>query len=152
MLQIHNNMKALDLESLINVYGLSAQEEQSFVNYLQEVFFRTKGAVYCIWVLNGCYVSALRLEPYADGMVLAGLKTAKDAWGKGYATALIRSAMEWLGTGKVYSHIHHYNKASIAVHQRCGFRKISDTARLLDGSVSSEIGTYLLEMERHIPD
>ncbi len=146
MLKIFSDMNQLDLDMLTKVYGYDAQEERTFVDYLQDVFFRTMGAVYCVWVEDGHYVSALRLEPYEDGMVLAGLHTAQADRGKGYATELIRHAMEWLGEGKVFTHIHHWNRASIAVHRRCGFRKVLDTARLLDGSVSAAIGTYLLEI------
>ena len=43
------------------------QAEQDFYQYLNEVFFRTSGAVYAIWEEQGAYVSALRLEPYRDG-------------------------------------------------------------------------------------
>lgn len=146
MLKIFSDMNHLDLDLLAKVYGYDTLQERSFVDYLQDVFFRTMGAVYCVWVEDGQYVSVLRLEPYEDGMVLAGLHTAQSQRSKGYATELIHQAMQWLGEGKVFAHIHHRNRASITVHRRCGFRKVSDTARLLDGSVSASIGTYLLEI------
>ena len=48
----------------------NALAEQEFYNYLQQVFFRTNGAQYLVWEENGRYVSALRLEPYQDGLLL----------------------------------------------------------------------------------
>lgn len=145
MLVIMHSMRELRPELLAQIYGYSLQEEMEFEDYLRQVFFRTEGAVYCAWEQNGRYVSALRLEPYEDGMILAGLETAPDARGRGYATALIRGVMERLVNGRVYAHIHHGNTASIKVHQRCGFRKIADHARFLDGSVSTAAGTFLCE-------
>ena len=41
-----------------------ALAEEDFYNYLQQVFFHTDNAAYLIWEEKGCYVSALRLEPY----------------------------------------------------------------------------------------
>lgn len=149
MLLVAGSMRELRLELLSQVYGYDLQQEMAFEDYLRQDFFQTKGAVYCVWVQDGQYVSALRLEPYEDGMVLAGLETAPDARGRGYATELIHAAMEWFGNGKVYAHIHHRNLPSVRVHQRCGFRKIADYAQFLDGSISTSAGTYLWKDTRY---
>ena len=151
MLHIASSLLELDFDKLVGVYGYNYRQTEEFEDYLRQVFFRTEGARYCIWVQEGDYVSALRLEPYQDGLVLAGLETHLDCRGKGFATALVQAALEWLGGMggvKVYSHIRRRNRASIAVHQRCGFQKIAEHARFLDGSVSSGACTYVLEIKQ----
>lgn len=108
--------------------------EQSFHQYLKEVFFPTAGAVYALWVENGRYVSALRIEPYEDGLLLEALETAPAQRGKGYAEKLIRAVQEKFSQ-KIYSHVSKKNTASLMVHQKCGFRQVLDYAKYIDGSV-----------------
>lgn len=119
--------------------------EQDFYAYLQTGFFTQPGDLYCIWEEKGRYVSALRLQSYRDGMLLEALETCPDDRRHGYAAQLIRQVLDELHPEKVYSHISHRNAASRAVHEICGFRKISDNARYADGSVNSHCGTYLYE-------
>lgn len=120
---------------------LLALAEQEFYNYLQQVFFRTSGAQYLIWEADGCYVSALRLEPYRDGLLLEALETAPQHRGKGYAAALMQAALESAGSMKVYSHVGKKNAASLRVHEKCGFMRISESAVYADGSVDSRCCT-----------
>ena len=114
-----------------------ALAEADFYQYLREVFFRTVGAVYLIWEEKGHYVSALRLEPYQDGLLLEALETAPQQRKKGYASRLLQSALEYVGDQKVYSHVHKRNAASLRTHEKCGFRKVRDDAVYADGSVDS---------------
>ena len=65
------------------------QAEQDFYQYLNKVFFRTSDAVYAIWEEQGTYVSALRLEPYRDGLLLEAFETAPPSRRQGYAEKLI---------------------------------------------------------------
>ena len=111
------------------------QAEQSFYAYLTQSFFRTPGAVYAIWEEQGKYISALRLEPYEDGLLLEALETAPAYRRKGYAEKLIRSVQERFPQ-KIYSHVSKQNRASLKVHQKCGFRQVLDYARYIDGSVA----------------
>lgn len=153
MLIIVQSMRELAFGRLMEVYqepsGLvSLRAEQEFYHYLNDCFFRTPGAVYCIWQEGQRYVSALRLEPYNDGRLLTALQTAPDCRGNGYAGSLVRAVLAWqkaYGGGKIYSHIENRNAPSIAVHVECGFRKISDHAVYLDGSVDCRSGTYIYE-------
>lgn len=115
--------------------------EQDFYGYLHDVFFSTEGAVYAVWEIGGQYVSALRLEPYRDGLLLAALETKPSERGRGYAKALVRQVLREKGGEVIYSHVSHKNTPSIRVHQACGFEKISDTAVYLDGSVNSRCMT-----------
>ena len=108
--------------------------EQAFHQYLTEVFFVTAGAVYAIWVENDVYVSALRLEPYEDGLLLEALETVPTQRRKGYAEKLIR-AVQAEFPQKIYSHVSKKNTASLAVHKKCGFRQVLDYAKYIDGSV-----------------
>lgn len=118
--------------------------EQGFYQYLQEDFFRTPGAVYAVWQENGEYVSALRLEPYQDGLLLEALETAPNKRRMGYAKKLIQAVLIYLkcrGVGKVYSHVGKRNTASQAAHAACGFQKALDYAVYVDGSVSRRSDT-----------
>ena len=153
MLYIAEKMKELNFRQLMDVYEEGNLEnaaeffphepkeqwlllaEQSFHQYLKECFFRTEGARYCIWIIDGRYVSALRLEPYRDGLLLEALETRQDQRRKGYAAELITAVVRYVGDTKVYSHVGKRNAASLRVHEKCGFRKILDHAVYADGSV-----------------
>ena len=117
------------------------QAEQDFYQYLRETFFATEGAVYALWEVSGKYVSALRLEPYKDGLLLAALETAPRERRKGYAQCLIQAVLVELAGKKIYSHVDKDNVPSLTVHEKCGFRKISDSATYIDGSVDDRAVT-----------
>ena len=113
-----------------------ALAEQDFYNYLQQVFFRTPGARYFLWEEKSRYVSALRIEPYQDGLLLEALETAPEYRKMGYAARLVQGVLERAGDAKVYSHVAKRNVPSLRVHEKCGFRRILDHAVYADGSVS----------------
>ena len=121
------------------------QAEQDFYQYLREVFFPTSGAVYAVWQVDGQYVSALRLEPYRDGLLLEALETAPDQRGKGYAFALVQEVMTRLVPGKLYSHVHKRNIPSLKLHEKLGFQRISEQAAYIDGSVNDRCCTLCKE-------
>lgn len=119
--------------------------EQDFYSYLLEQFFPTPGARYAVWTAGGKYVSALRLEPYRDGLLLEALETAPGERKKGYASALICAVQEMpehRGV-RLYSHVDKQNAASLRVHLGCGFQILSDCAAYVDGTVSSRAYTLL---------
>ena len=124
-----------------------ALAEQEFYQYLQQVFFRTKDTRYLILEDSGRYISALRLEPYQDGLLLEALETAPAYRQKGYGAHLTQVAIETVGTTKVYSHVAKRNTASLRTHEKCGFVKILDHAVYADGSVNDVCCTLC-----HIPD
>lgn len=140
MLKVAKSMAQLPLEQLEGIYGNGLD-----VDYLRYEFFSVPGAVYCLWLVDGACVSAVRLEPWLDGWLLSGLETAPDQRNRGYARELIKAVQSRFAGGKLYSHIHHRNRASVRVHEACGFQKISDCATYLDDSVVSHSGTYLHE-------
>ncbi len=119
--------------------------EQDFFQYLRQGFFAQSGAAYYVWQEQGRYVSALRMEPYRDGLLLEALETHPDYRRQGYAKKLILAVLEMLQGEKIYSHIGHKNTPSLAVHKSCGFRKISDHAHYVDGSFNNRCGTWLHE-------
>lgn len=161
MLYIARTLKELNFSALMEVYSEGNREnarekypelpegwgllraEQDFYLYLQDSFFRTSGAVYAVWVEDKKYVSALRLEPYKDGLLLEALETAPAYRRKGYAETLIRAA---LPEGKIYSHVHKKNEPSLKLHEKCGFRRISEQAVYIDGSVNSRCCTLCREI------
>ena len=99
-----------------------------------------------MWVVDGSYKSALRIEPYRDGLLLHALETAPEARGQGCAYALIGATMEYLQSlnfKTVYSHIDKRNKASLRLHEKCGFLPFSDSAVYLDGTVTQNSCTMI---------
>ncbi len=156
MLILAQSLRELQFSRLMEVYiegnlekaedGLSLLEaEQAFYQYLKEDFFTASGAVYYIWAEQGRYVSALRLEPYKDGLLLEGLETAPDQRRKGYAGALIRGMLAVEKVRPIYSHVHKNNTASLKVHEGCGFRRVAECAAYIDGSVNDRACTMKLE-------
>ncbi len=122
--------------------------EQDFYQYLREVFFQTPGAVYAIWEEAGRYASALRLEPYRDGLLLAALETRPDSRRRGYGTLLIQAVLAAQEPGqRVYSHVHKRNLPSLGLHEKCGFQRIAEYAAYLDGSVNNRCCTFLWKNE-----
>lgn len=125
-----------------------ALSKQDFRRYLEEQFFPKPGAVYAVWEAEGKYVSALRLEPNRDGLLLEALETIPEQRRKGYAVTLIRAVQSWLreqGQGKIYSHVSKCNTASLRTHERCGFYRFLDHAVRSDGSVNNNAYTMLYE-------
>lgn len=142
-----NAKKVFDWPNLPSGFALQLAE-QDFRQYLQEVFFRTNGALCAVWEESGKYVSALRLEPYKDGLLLEALETAPAERKKGYAATLIREVQRYLmeqGPVKLFSHVNKKNTASLRTHEKCGFSVISDHAVYISGSVDYRCCTYLYE-------
>ena len=119
--------------------------EQDFHQCLSEVFFHTSGAIYVIWEEQGAYCSALRLEPYRDGMLLEALETAPSCRRQGYAEQLIKAVQNCFADQKIYSHVSKKNVASLRVHEKCGFHRISEFAAYIDGSVNQRACTLCWE-------
>lgn len=160
MLYIANRLKDLDFRQLMDVYEEGNLEnaaelwpeepegqqlllaEQSFHQYLRECFFPTEGARYCVWIVDGSYVSALRLEPYQDGLLLEALETKPGQRRKGYAVALVKAVLSEAGDRKIYSHVGKRNTASLKTHENCGFRRIMEHAVYADGSVMTNHCTF----------
>lgn len=132
---ICNDSRLLNRSIPENVRLLQAQQDfYVFVRF----FLRECNGIYAVWTERDLYVSALRLEPYRDGLLLEALETAPTERGKGYATALINAVILHLkenGYTKIYSHVDKNNLSSLAVHQRCGFERIMEHAVYADGSV-----------------
>ena len=153
MLYIARSLKELNFSQLMAVYAEGnaenaedfypdmsvsqrlLQAEQDFYQYLREGFFPVKTAYYALWVEAGEYVSALRIEPYKDGVLLEALETHPEHRCRGYAEKLVKAVLA--GERKVYSHVGKKNVPSLRVHEKCGFRRISEQAVYIDGSVNS---------------
>ncbi|MBO5317197.1 MAG: GNAT family N-acetyltransferase [Oscillospiraceae bacterium] len=163
MLQLIKSIQELKFSQIMDVYTQSnlrygnkvykqlpeglrlLSAEQDFYAYLC-AFFRTQGAFYAVWCVDGQYLSALRMEPYHDGYLLAGLETIPDERGKGYAKLLIKQTLVEFRTHSrlpVYSHIEKSNSASIAVHKACGFVFLWDEADYIDGTHADDASTWI---------
>ena len=165
MLVIAKSLRELRFGELMEVYsdsigeaasdwpdlprGLALQlAEQDMYQYLKTVFFTTPGALYAIWEEKGKYVSAVRLEPYKDGVLLEALETLPSRRKKGFAHALISSVQDYLAREsvvKVYSHVNLRNIPSLSTHSKCGFRVITDHAVYINGSVDYRCCTMCYE-------
>lgn len=163
MLIVVRNLRDLSFSQLMDVYEEGNREnaeefwpnmeenqrqicaEQEFYQYLKQIFFPTENAWYCIWEEKGQYVSALRLEPYRDGLLLEALETAPAERRKGYAGKLIQAVQERFAQEKIYSHVSKRNIPSLRTHEVCGFRKIAENAVYADGSVTSHSCTLCWE-------
>lgn len=161
MLLVARSMPELDFSQLMAVYeegnrenaaqlhpNLSEgqgllQAEQDFYQYLRYEFFAAAGAYYAIWQENGKYCSALRIEPYKDGVLLEALETAPEQRRKGYGEKLMRAVLPM--EKKIYSHVSKRNAASLGIHEKCGFRRISEQAVYIDGSVNNKCCTFCFE-------
>lgn len=159
MLLLARSMRELSFSNLMEVYVEGNQEnaedfwpelpagqrllraEQEFYQYLQEVFFAAPGALYAVWEENGKYMSALRLEPYRDGLLLEALETEPSQRRRGHAEKLIRAVQDFCGNVKIYSHVGKNNIPSLKVHEKCGFTRIQEYAVYIDGSVNQRCCT-----------
>ena len=117
--------------------------EMEFYQYLRHDFFTMGDSFYALWEESGRIVSAVRFERWRDGWLLEGLETRPGDRGRGYACRLLAAA---LPEGKVYAHVHRANGASVAVHQKCGFRESGDTP-MVDGSFLPGYITMVRELE-----
>ena len=161
MLYILQSVAGLDFARLMEVYiegnrenaaenypnlpegqGL-LQAEQDFYQYLRHDFFAVHGACYAIFEDYGDYICAVRIEPYKDGVLLTGLETAPKYRNRGYAQYLVEQVQNL--EKKIYSHVNKRNAASLRVHEKCGFRRISEQAAYIDGSVNSKCCTLCWE-------
>lgn len=159
MLKLVKTMKELPLPQLMALYEESNRDigeqrysrepeprqlqlaEEDFRQYLSQVFFSTPGAMYALWLVEGIPVSALRLEPYRDGMLLEGLETAPNHRIRGYASRLVAAVQTLPGMERLYSHVGKRNYPSQIVHERCGFQEVADHAAYIDGSVTTHAVT-----------
>ena len=166
MLYLARSLSQLHFGSLMAVYADANREngrifwpeepemrqiqlaEQDFYRYLSQVFFKTLGANYAVWEENGRYVSALRLEPYRDGLLLEALETAPEQRRKGYAAALVQAvqlSLRQSGSVRIYSHVDKRNLPSLKTHEKCGFRRAADYAVCIDGSINQKMYTLYWE-------
>ena len=138
------------MTGLLNVDRETAERDYSswhgayngMLDYLQSLF--DCGGACGVWIHEGIYVSALRLEPYRDGFLIAGLETVPQMRNRGFAEQLLRSVCQQLreqGGAVLYSHVHISNAASLRVHVKCGFSGYLDHAVFLDGSVDTRTVT-----------
>ena len=152
MLSLITAMKDLPLEQLLSIYqdSLSDKNQQhvaqwDFLEYLREDFFPS-GGIYALWKEDNTYTSAVRILPWKDGVLLAGLETAPELRRRGCARSLVQAVCANLleaGSSPIYAHIAKRNHPSRMLHQSCGFSVISDTGTLLDGTVSSKYITVV---------
>lgn len=125
------------------------EAEQDFYAYLR-TFFRQKDSFYALWYAEKQLVSALRVEPYEDGCLIAALETKPDQRNRGYASELLKAVCQQLITDDklpIYSHIARNNLSSKKVHISCGFSEILPYSRYADGRINDFCQTYCYKKE-----
>lgn len=113
---------------------------QKFRDYLLEDFFPRENAFCALWMEEGQYVSALRLKPGEDGLLLEALETRPDQRKRGCALKLINAVLQEIGSQKVYAHVSKCNGASLRTLEKCGFSILRDAN---DGTENHSIHTLL---------
>ena len=161
MLHIIDSRNTLPFDALMKIYKEGNEEngaaryphlpsaeqiieaEQDFYAYLK-AFFQQPDSHYFLWEADGDYVSALRLEPFSDGYLIAALETEPSHRNMGYGKALLGAVIQWVEAHNpmpVYSHISRQNGVSLAVHKAVGFIEYLPYCRYTDGSVSHNATT-----------
>ena len=141
MLTYIETLSGLDFPMLMTVYAESNREnvlvgcapdlsavEADFRSYLACDFFTCPGAKYALWSTEKGYVSALRLRPWEDGLLLEGLETAPAFRHRGYAARLIREVCAGQ-TAPLYAHVDKENAPSLTAFAACGFTRLLEYAR-----------------------
>ena len=104
--------------------------EEGFCTFLKEEFFSREGNAYWVLEENGIWVSAMRLNLINDGLYyLEALETKPDRRKLGYGTKLLEGVIEELGKAgpfRICDCVSKKNIPSIGVHEKCGFRIVSD--------------------------
>lgn len=105
--------------------------ETDYCNYIKNDFLNGQNSFY-VWEDNGVWISALRLYRVEDNFYfIEALETMPGFRNKGYAEQLLNSVIRELkanGKFKIYDCVGKNNRASLSVHQKCGFKRVSEYA------------------------
>lgn len=103
-------------------------------------FLHQDGGMICLWKDGEVYTSTCRVDMGEDACLLHNLATKVSFRRKNYGRKLVTALIEYLSGLNVSSilvHIKKDNIPSLKLHESVGFIKIRDSARLLDGTVTS---------------
>lgn len=128
----------------------SLESEQDFY-YDLDSFLKIEGSYLALFIENDRYISTLRLEKFEDGILIAGFETDPEYRGNGYGKALLQAVCCDLSRNtdkRFYSHVEKNNVISLYVHEICGFKIISDSALMIDGSNSDNHYTLVYKNDR----
>ena len=167
MLKIVKSISELNIPQFLSVYQESVHKngrdlyrdypeiqqinlsENDLLNYMRDDFFRQRDAFCAGWMVECVYKSILRIEPFRDGVLLHALETVPKFRKNGYGYELVQSVIAYLKQSQckvVYSHIHKRNVSSLRLHKKCGFQIISESAVLVDGTITQNYCTMCLEL------
>ena len=76
------------------------------------------------------------------GMRLVGYWIGREYWGRGVATAALSEFLEHETTRPLYAHVAVHNLGSIRVLEKCGFCRIGEATRGVEG-----VGEYLFALD-----
>ena len=154
MLKTAKSIAELDYAQLLNVYvehlfsSGSYGSESVFYDDLSD-FLAAPEHICCLWAPEGRYKACVRVEPHRDGVLLTCLETAPECRRQGYGLSLVAATLQFLiqkDCRSAYVHVAKKNSPSIALHRKIGFYTISDSARLVDGTVSQNYITMKIDL------
>lgn len=167
MLKVVNSLEPWVFSKLLEICGESLRScpknyitdwERNFTDmhivqsYYENLsaFFQEDGGKLFLWEEEGDLVSACCVESEQGSCVLHDLETKPNVRRKGNGRKLLTATIAYLadlGFDKIVVHIKKSNWPSLALHTGLGFVKVRDSARLLDGTVSSAYITmeYLIK-------
>ena len=152
MLKVVDSLEPWVVSELVQFLEENTHQLHDFNAYYEDLifFFEQDHGILFFWEENGAFVSSCRFEVEQDQYLLHDLITKNKERRKGYGKKLLLATIDYLkdqGIPSVFVHIKKNNTASLALHASVGFCKVKDTARLLDGSVSSSYMTmeYLIK-------
>ncbi|MCR5308572.1 MAG: GNAT family N-acetyltransferase [Bacilli bacterium] len=106
------------------------QVEDGFLNFLKIEFFKKDDAIYWVLEENGDWKCALRTCKVEENIYyLEALETAPCQRKRGYGSKLLSLVVEEfkkMGSFKLCDCVSKNNRASLAVHQKCGFQIVGD--------------------------
>lgn len=122
--------------------------ERDFLEFIRTKFFSGSGRTYWVLEQEHVWVCALRLAVVEQGVLyLEALETHPDYRRRGFAVRLLKGVMEELekeGPYKLCDCVHKNNEASLKIHEKCGFKIVSqDGLNYLVGTRNSR--TYGLQ-------
>lgn len=153
MLQLIESLRHPQMQKVMDFYAGSQEADcigsgEAVYDFFLD-FFSQRDAFCAMWEESGKCLSVLRIQPYLDGVLLTGVETDRQQRGKGYAFLLacqVIGVLRQRGYTKLYSHVDRKNIPSQKFHKKCGFYKLRDTARLLDGTVTTKMDTLCIEL------
>ena len=150
MLRIISGFQQNIIPSLLLIYSeaLSQGRFSSREDLVEDIYqsMKREGSLLFFWETEDCLVSCVQCELCDDGALLHSLETRPEVRRCGFSKQLLTAVTKHLKTMNVVritTHVHKRNLVSYKLHLDSGFFVEKDTARLLDGTISTDYYTLV---------